>query len=201
MIITIMIMIVIDRVAMLIDRDTAIVCAAYFSAYGRCIATRTDYRNRSHLWDEDAVEQRIGCHRMRARRLRNLLDQELSLGIDDAQDRSAEVLARSEIVAAITAIEIHFIGARNSGNRRLFLGLGVDDESDLVAGIILRRASQDDVIVWANACSVGSTARQGTTPVFVPGLNAPRTAVGAMSVFGLMTNRPPLHVIGPELCP
>lgn len=83
MIVTIMIMIVIV-VTMLIDRDTPIVCAADSSADGRRIATRTDDRNGSYLRDEDAVEQRIGCHRMRARGLRNLLDQKICLGIDDA---------------------------------------------------------------------------------------------------------------------
>ena len=79
MIVTIMIMIMI---AMLIDRDTPAVCAANSGADARRIATRTDDRNGSYR--DSAVERQIGCHRMRARGLQNLLDQKICLGIDDA---------------------------------------------------------------------------------------------------------------------
>ena len=42
---------------------------------------------------------------------------------------------------------------------------------------------------------------RATTPVFVAELNAPSTAVGLVSVSGLITSRPPSQVIGPASCP
>ena len=48
-----------------IDRDTAVGRAADARACVRRVATGANCRNRGHLWNKDAIEPRIGCHRVR----------------------------------------------------------------------------------------------------------------------------------------
>src|ERR1700755_1068725 len=122
--IMIMIMIIVVVAALdvvMVDRDTSVRGAADALAHGGGIAADTDDRNRSNLGNEDQVALGVGRDRMRAGRLRDLLDQRVCLGVDHAEHgrllsggragapRDRAVPTGAGVVAAVAFVEPHFV--------------------------------------------------------------------------------------------
>ena len=160
---------IVTRDVVLIDRDASVIGAANSRAHGRRIAASTNDRNRRHLGDEDTIELGIRRHRMRARRLRDFFDQRVGFRVDHAKhgcllarlgtgsSRDRAVPTRARVVAAVATIVPNLVGARDIRDRGLGFGLGIDGERDHVARIVLRRAAQKDIVIRSDAGSVGAT--------------------------------------------
>ena len=55
---------IVTRNVVLIDRDASVIGAADSCTHGRRIAANTNHRDRGHLGDEDTIELGIRRHRM-----------------------------------------------------------------------------------------------------------------------------------------
>src|SRR6202035_803880 len=80
------------------------------------------------------------------------------------RSRDLAVPTRAGVVATVAAIVPHLVGPGYVGDRGLGFGLGVDDERDHVARIVLRRAAQNDIVIRPDAGSVGAAGVQRYDP-------------------------------------
>ena len=98
-----------------VDSDAPVIGATNPRAYSRGVTAGTYHRRWRCLRDEDAVASGISRHRVRGARLRDRLDQQIGLPVDDAKHGSAARTVRPRIVAVIAPVEPHLVRA---GNRR-----------------------------------------------------------------------------------
>src|SRR6202021_854061 len=142
-----------------IDSNASVAGAADTGTHGRRVAADADHRDGRHLADEDSIAPGVGRHRMRAHRLRDLLDQEVRVGVDDAEHGRLLVRRRTgraryraipggpDIVALIALVEPDLIGAGDVNDGGLLLGLGIDHQRRRVARVVLRGAAHQKMFV------------------------------------------------------
>src|ERR1700738_4432968 len=150
----------------LIDSNASVAGAADTGTHGRRVAAGADHRDGRHLADEDSIALGVGRHRMRAQPLRDLLDQEVRVGVDDAEHgrllirrragraRYGAIPAGPDIVGLIALAEPDLIGAGGVNDGGLLLGLGIDHQRRRVARAVLRGAAQQQVVVRADRGAV-----------------------------------------------
>src|SRR5262249_57816140 len=71
---------------MTVHSEGSAVAVADAGAHGRRVAAGADHSHRGHLRNEDQVAREVGRDRMRARRLRDGLDQDVLVRVDHAED-------------------------------------------------------------------------------------------------------------------
>src|SRR5260221_6357793 len=150
---------------MLIDGDASTVAATNPCTHACNVATSMDHRDGRNLWNENAVALRVCRNRMRAGRLRDLLDQYAGR-VDDAELRKpwkawsgagaggATVPARSGVVPEVTLVEPDFVRPGDAADQGHVLGCGIDDQRLRVARIILRRAPKQQVVMRPHSRAV-----------------------------------------------
>src|ERR1700738_4311921 len=150
----------------LIDSNASVAGAADTGTHGRRVAAGADHLDGRHLADEDSIALGVGRHRMRAQRLRDLLDQEVRVGVDDAEHgrllirrragraRYGAIPAGPDIVALIALVEPDLIGAGDVNDGGLLLGLGIDHQRRRVARAVLRGAAQQQIVVRSDRGAV-----------------------------------------------